>query len=510
VFATAPAVAASEPALISIDTESLRIRLSARDGSLVGLEACYPVCRERPGVRIRSVVFAVPNDAGSGIHGWAGDPAERPAVPFEYRRETIGGVETVEFHSPPLADGARPGIRYSIPRTGYRLGVDVAFEVGAATALKMGTTRRFIPAPLPGFAAEFARVRAVLIDSQGEVDVEPGNSVTLGADAASGQWVGVRNRFWALLAHPQNDSGVLRVEEQGENLPRLDILDDRNLADRSSRKYALYAGPMSAESLRETSPVLKSMLYPGLWEWLRALCFALAWLLDMLYGWIGNYGIAIIALALVVKVLMLPLTALAEYWHRQVNRTQSSLQPLIDAIKTRSSGEEQSEQIFALYREHGVHPLYSLKSLAGFLIQIPVFIAVFAMLGQHFQLSAVPFLWIQDLTRPDALSALPVSLPFFGEHFNLLPLLMTLITILSSLAYRDETLTEPLLRRQRVKLYWMAALFFVLFYTFPAGMVLYWTTSNLLHFLKEQLKRLLPLPLRGRPRVGYDDRGSQR
>ena len=67
---------------------------------------------------------------------------------------------------------------------------------------------------------------------------------------------------------------------------------------------------------------------------------------------------------------------------------------------------------------------------------------------------------------------------------------MTLVTVLSSLLHRDESLSGPLLRRQRQRLHWMAALFFVLFYTFPAGMVLYWTTSNVLHFLKEQGARI--------------------
>jgi len=67
----------------------------------------------------------------------------------------------------------------------------------------------------------------------------------------------------------------------------------------------------------------------------------------------------------------------------------------------------------ALYREQGVHPLYTLKSLFGFLIQIPVFIAVFDMLAEDFDLYRVSFLWIQDLSRPDALLRLPVCLPFF-------------------------------------------------------------------------------------------------
>jgi YidC/Oxa1 family membrane protein insertase len=65
-----------------------------------------------------------------------------------------------------------------------------------------------------------------------------------------------------------------------------------------------------------------------------------------------------------------------------------------------------------LYREEGVHPLYTLKSLLGVLIQLPVFIAVFDMLAEDFDLYRVPFLWIQDLSRPDALLRLGVSALF--------------------------------------------------------------------------------------------------
>jgi membrane protein insertase Oxa1/YidC/SpoIIIJ len=80
--------------------------------------------------------------------------------------------------------------------------------------------------------------------------------------------------------------------------------------------------------------------------------------------------------------------------------------------------------------------------------------------------------------------ALPVTLPFFGGYLNLLPLLMTGITLLTSRLQRDPHLTPDLHRAQQLRLYLMAGAFFLLFYTFPAGMVLYWTTNNVLHLGK--------------------------
>ena len=98
------------------------------------------------------------------------------------------------------------------------------------------------------------------------------------------------------------------------------------------------------------------------------------------------------------------------------------------------------------------------------------------------QLQALDF--IEDLSIPDQWLELPFSIPFFGSYFNLLPLLMTIITLVSAISYRDQYLTGDLLKGQQLKLYIMAALFFILFFTFPSGMVLYWTCSNLIQLLK--------------------------
>ena len=189
---------------------------------------------------------------------------------------------------------------------------------------------------------------------------------------------------------------------------------------------------------------------------------------------IGHPGAAIIVLAVSVKILLLPLTAVAEHLQEQVNATQARLQPGIDAIKAEYRGEERTRRTVALYREHGVHPLYALKSLAGFLIQLPVFIAVFDMLAENFHLQRVSFLWIRDLSRPDALARLPACVPFFGCDLNLLPFLMSGVSLATLLRFRSSVLTPPLVRRQRRNLTAVTAAFFLLFYTFPAGMVARW------------------------------------
>jgi len=388
------------------------------------------------------------------------------AVRFRWR---VPGNEeaTAEWrHSAPqaavAADGRVTEIRLAVPD-------------GAAIELVSGTA--FIPQPLPGFGAVYGHVWAVAVDADGQQSLQDGT-----VDFA-GRWVGIRNRFYAVLLSDITAGRVL-VETEQDNEPRILIAP---APGQTGVSFRLYAGPIERDTLRAADPLLTGLLFASLWNWLRWLCFALLWLLTTIDGVVGSMGWSIVLLSLVVKVLMTPLTKTADRLQASVNETAALLQPQIAAIKRNFKGEEAHNRILAVYKEYGVHPLYTLKSLAGFLIQIPVFIAAFDMLGDNFALHAASFLWIADLSRPDQWLALPVTLPFFGGYLNLLPCLMTALTLLTSWLQKDDALTPELIRQQRVRLSWMAGAFFLLFYTFPAGMVLYWTTNNVL-----ALARLMP------------------
>jgi YidC/Oxa1 family membrane protein insertase len=136
-----------------------------------------------------------------------------------------------------------------------------------------------------------------------------------------------------------------------------------------------------------------------------------------------------------------------------------------------------------------VTPFYGLKSLLSVAIQIPIFVAAYHALDESFALAGARFLWIADLSQPDRFATLPRALPFFGDSLNLLPFAMSAVTLLSSRLHDDGTLAPELLRRQRLGLYGMALAFFLLFYSFPAGMVLYWTANNVVALAWQALER---------------------
>jgi YidC/Oxa1 family membrane protein insertase len=277
-----------------------------------------------------------------------------------------------------------------------------------------------------------------------------------------------------------------------------------NGVDRKAGKYRLgvrfgtqsvihactvYAGPIEYSSLKICDPQLTRLMFAMLWNWMRWLSLGLLFIYDWLVQCIPSIGAGILLLSVCVKVLMIPLILVAEQWQKDVNVTKSRLQPILDDIKRSYRGEEQNRRTLAAYREQGVSPFYTVKSLFGALIQIPVFFAAYHMLSENIALNGVSFLWINDLSMQDSLFTLPFALPFFGRNFNLLPFCMTGVTLLTSWLFADRSLSEPLRRRQRYNLYWMAGVFFVLFYTFPAGMVLYWTMNNLLAFAKTMFDR---------------------
>jgi len=199
-------------------------------------------------------------------------------------------------------------------------------------------------------------------------------------------------------------------------------------------------------------------------------------------------------LSICVGILMAPLTRLADRVQQQVNATEARLAPELSRIKREFKGEQQAAKIIALYKTERVHPLYSLKSLLGVAVVIPVFIGAFDMLAENIHLMNTPFLWVQDLSRPDMFIQMPFELPFFGNGLNLLPVLMTALSVVASLLHRPLALQADLRQRQVRNMILLAAAFFVLFYTFPAGMVLYWTTNNLISVCKSLWARVFVSP----------------
>lgn len=243
--------------------------------------------------------------------------------------------------------------------------------------------------------------------------------------------------------------------------------------------------PKKRDLLNQDKIQLERLLFMNLWDWFRWLCFGIWIIIDLLFQLCGNWGVTIILLALVIRLVTIPVTRLSLRYQEISMQQQTRIAPLIREIKASYKGLEQSERLIKLYEDEHYDHLAPFKGLIGLFIQIPIFIALFNILGEAFELRGVSFIWIQDLATSDRLFNFGVDLPYFGSYFNLLPFLMAAITVLSTwLAARHSGSAGT----HTGTLFGMAGIFFVLFYSFPAALVLYWMFSNLFQMTQQMIE----------------------
>jgi YidC/Oxa1 family membrane protein insertase len=226
---------------------------------------------------------------------------------------------------------------------------------------------------------------------------------------------------------------------------------------------------------------LRRVMFQSDW-WLsdhiiRPLAIFMLWMLGRFQGLTGSYGWAIILVVLVMRLLSQPFTHMGMKSQARVMAEQQRIKPLIDAIndKFKDDPQKRSAEIWKTYREHGVNPLGMLKGCGWMLIQMPIFFALYRLLAGAIDLRGQGFLWIHDLTAPDALFTLPFTLPFIGHNFNILPILMGLSQVFAQ-RLQSTNVQDPT-QKQMATL--MPIMFTFMLYNFAAGLSLYWFVSNI-------------------------------
>ncbi len=294
-------------------------------------------------------------------------------------------------------------------------------------------------------------------------------------------WQGWKGRFAAVLV--KHEEGHVVISDNSIELtPDADgnVIMQFGLIDASEQGAF---GGIESRDLR----------YTHLWGWLRELCLLLEQILTDIQSLAGlSWGLSIILLCVMIKVALIPVTMFVAKQQRRVGSIQSALEQPMQEIKANYDGQEAHERIMAAHKDLGVSPFYTLRPMLGMFIQVPILVAVFNMLGELPLLLGETFWWMSDLAYPDAVLSLMEAghgIPFFGSTLNLLPILMTVVTIGSAILYRDHVAPASETRKQKRNLYLMAIAFFVLFYPFPSAMVLYWATANVLQIVQQLVTR---------------------
>ena len=290
-------------------------------------------------------------------------------------------------------------------------------------------------------------------------------------------WIAVKNRFFvtALASCTEGNAGfsatVKRDMGAANYKPESVSVSVNFKGDVTKRTTTFFVGPKKQSLLWDLG--MKDVMEFGMWRWL---CYPLVWVLNLFNGWIPNFGVAIILLTILVRLLFWPLTRKSTEGMKKMQE----LQPLMKEIQAKYKDNPQrlQQETWQLYREKKVNPM---SSCLPMLIQIPVFIALFNVLRSAVELRYAPFLWIADLSEPEGLFA--SWFPFGG--LNLLPILMAVSTALQSYFTPSTGDKKP----QQMMMVTMPAMMLIMFYSFPSALSLYWFLSNIFSIVQMWLIR---------------------
>jgi len=231
-------------------------------------------------------------------------------------------------------------------------------------------------------------------------------------------------------------------------------------------RYKLYMGPKEEDYLKAADPKLKYMINYG---WFDVIAQPLLKFLKLTNRFTRNYGVDIIILTILIKLLFWPLTHKSYVSMKQMKKLQPKMQKIREKYK--DDKEKMNQEIMQMYRTHKVNPVGGCLPM---LLQIPVFFALYRVLYSALAIRHAPFmLWINDLSAPDRLY-MGFNIPYLGG----LPVL-TLLMGVSMFAQQkmSPTTGDP---RQEKMMMMMPVVFTVFFVNFPSGLVLYWLVNNVL------------------------------
>ncbi|ABE46781.1 membrane protein insertase YidC [Polaromonas sp. JS666] len=292
-------------------------------------------------------------------------------------------------------------------------------------------------------------------------DIE-NNKVDVEKQATNGYVAMVQHYFaaaWILADGLKRDLFLRKVDANLYAVGLITPLDSIAPGATKTIDSRLFVGPQEEKKLEALAPGLELVKDYG---WLTILAKPLYWLLDKLHGFLLNWGWSIVALVLLLKIAFYWLNAKAYASMAKMKAINPKIMEMRERLKDKP--QEMQQAMMKIYREEKVNPMGGCFPI---MVQIPVFIALYWVLLSSVEMRNAPWvLWIHDLSAPD---------PFF-----ILPVLMTLTTMLQTAL--NPAPPDPM----QAKLMWfMPLIFSVMFFFFPAGLVLYWITNNILSIAQQ-------------------------
>lgn len=296
------------------------------------------------------------------------------------------------------------------------------------------------------------------------------------------QWAGMRRKYVAgVLDFGKAMEGVLHYESLATNDNNKNIkpsyklnVEDKLSAGNYDFKFVLL--PLEYHNLKSYNREYQDILWSGFgWffgadYWFPKLCGLTLKLLNIFYSWLGNYGLAIMLLTLVVRGITTPLT-LSQL---RSTRLLQEHKPALDKIKEQFGKDPRryQEEVMSYYRSNGINPFAPMLGCFPVLFQMPIFIALFVVLARAVELRDAHFVsWIVDLSSPDIITT-AIKIPWImPAGLSILPFIMAI----SSWYQTKQTITDP---NMKMMVWMMPTMMFVFSGLMPSGLVIYWIISN--------------------------------
>jgi YidC/Oxa1 family membrane protein insertase len=314
----------------------------------------------------------------------------------------------------------------------------------------------------------------------------------------TGAWLGITDKYWAATLAPQTDAHVKARFSSGTvgtlKTYQTDYLQDAvSVAPGASANVStrLFAGAKEVNVINEYEKDQKIAKFDLMidWGWFYFITKPMFFLMDYIYRLFGNFGIAILLVTVIVKLVFFPLA----------NKSYASMakmkavQPQMQALRERYPDDKmkQQQELMELYKREKINPLAGCLPI---LVQIPVFFALYKVLFVTIEMRHAPFFgWIKDLSAPDPTNLFnlfgllpfdPTLLPVFGHflHIGIWPMIMG-VTMFFQMKL-NPTPPDP---TQKMIFDWMPLIFTFMLASFSAGLVIYWAWNNTLSVLQQSI-----------------------
>lgn len=307
-----------------------------------------------------------------------------------------------------------------------------------------------------GFIGSIGPVGSV--DGKVDVELPDGESERKG----SVDWAGSQDKYFLSVLIPKEGNSVW-VRKEHEKLVSTGV----RMPVASTVAMQLFAGPKELDTLESVGIGLEDSIdfgwfIFGSWSWVKAVAKPIFYVLRWINDYTGNYGVAIVLLTIMIKVMFIPL----QYKSYKSMKDMQVIQPKAAALqeKFKDDRDRLNRELIKLYRDHKVNPVGGCLPM---LLQMPVFIALFNVLNVAIDLRQAPFaLWITDLSIQDPYYVFPL--------------------VMGGTMFIQQKITPTTMDPTQAKMMLMLPVFMTfLFINFPAGLVLYWGTLNTLNILQQ-------------------------